>query len=179
MSRLANHTDLVADLRCPVLIGRGAETDALRTALDAAAGGSGGVTFLVGEAGIGKSRLAAELAAEARARGAVVLAGRAVPASSASPYRPLTEALLQALRSGSYPAADALASWQAALRAIIPALDGAEGQEGEKGPGGGAGDYAPAVRGEAVLQVLRRLAGPGVPGSVSYTHLTLPTILRV
>ena len=160
MSGLANHTDLVADLRCPVLIGRGAETDALRTALDVAAGGSGGVTFLVGEAGIGKSRLAAELAAEARARGAVVLAGRAVPASSASPYRPLTEALLQALRSGSYPAADALAPWRAALRAIVPALDGAEGQEGGKGPGGRAGDYAPAVRGEAVLQVLRRLAGP-------------------
>ena len=132
----AKHTDLVADLRCPVVIGRGAETDVLRTALGAAEGGLGSAVFLVGEAGIGKSRLAAELAAEARARGAVVLAGRAVPAGSASPYRPLTEALLQALRSAPYPADDALAPWRAALRAIIPPLDGAEEQDDGKVAGG-------------------------------------------
>jgi DNA-binding CsgD family transcriptional regulator len=157
-SGVSKHTDLVADLRCPVVIGRGAETDALRTAFGAAVGGSGGVMFLVGEAGIGKSRLAAELAAAARARGAAVLAGRAVPAGSASPYRPLTEALLQALRSGGYPADDALAPWRAALRAIIPALDGAEGQGDGRGPDGYC---SPAVRGEAVLQLLRLLAGQG------------------
>ncbi|MFY9774786.1 MAG: ATP-binding protein, partial [Trebonia sp.] len=58
----------MADLRCPVVIGRGAEIDALRTALAAAGGGIGGVVFLTGEAGIGKSRLASELAAAARAR---------------------------------------------------------------------------------------------------------------
>jgi DNA-binding CsgD family transcriptional regulator/tetratricopeptide (TPR) repeat protein len=154
----AKHTDLVADLRCPVVIGRGAETDVLRTALGAAEGGLGSAVFLVGEAGIGKSRLAAELAAKARARGAVVLAGRSVPAGSASPYRPLTEALLQGLRSAPYPADDALAPWRAALRAIIPALDGAEEQDDGKVAGG---DYSPAVRGEAVLQLLRRLARPG------------------
>jgi DNA-binding CsgD family transcriptional regulator len=155
----AKHTDLVADLRCPVVIGRGAETDALLTALGTAEGGSGSVMFLVGEAGIGKSRLAAELAAEARARGAAVLTGRAVPAGGASPYRPLTEALLQALRSGPYPADDALAPWRAALRVIVPALDSAETQDDGKVVSGG--DYSPAVRGEAVLQLLRRLAGPG------------------
>jgi len=139
-----------------VVIGRGAETGALRTALRAAAGGSGGVMFLTGEAGIGKSRLAAELAAEARARGAVVLAGRAVPAGGASPYRPLTEALLQALRSGADRVGEVLAPWRAPLRAIVPSLDGAEGQDGGKDLGG----YSPAVRGEAVLRLLRRLAGP-------------------
>src|SRR5205085_7984686 len=31
--RAAEHTDLVADLLCPVVIGRGAESDALRSAL--------------------------------------------------------------------------------------------------------------------------------------------------
>ena len=139
-----------------MVIGRGAETGALRTALRAAAGGSGGVMFLTGEAGIGKSRLAAELAAEARARGAVVLAGRAVPAGGASPYRPLTEALLQALRSGANRVGEVLAPWRAPLRAIVPSLDGAEGQDGGKD----LGDYSPAVRGEAVLRLLRRLAGP-------------------
>jgi DNA-binding CsgD family transcriptional regulator len=156
LSGAAKHTDLVADPRCPVVIGRGAETGALRTALRAAADGSGGVMFLTGEAGIGKSRLAAELAAEARARGAVVLAGRAVPVGGASPYRPLTEALLQALRSGADRVGEVLAPWRAPLRAIVPSLDGAEGQDGGKD----LGDYSPAVRGEAVLRLLRRLAGP-------------------
>ena len=102
----------MADLLCPVVIGRGAETDALRSALTAAGDGAGGVVFLAGEAGIGKSRLAAELAAEARARGVRVLAGRAVPASAASPYRPLTEALLQALRGLPFPADDGLTPWR-------------------------------------------------------------------
>ena len=109
----------MADLLCPVVIGRGAETGALRSALAAAGDGTGGVVFLAGEAGIGKSRLAAELAADARARGARVLTGRAVPASIASPYRPLTEALLQALRGLAFPADDGLAPWRPALRAIL------------------------------------------------------------
>ena len=109
--------------------------------------------FLAGEAGIGKSRLAAELTAEARARGVRVLAGRAVPANAPSPYRPLTEALLQALRGLPFPADDGLTPWRPALRAIVPAIAGSDGE--------GHGDHSPAVRGEAVLQLLRRLAGPG------------------
>src|SRR6185312_9535218 len=39
---------------------------------------------------------------------------------------------------------------------IVPSLDGAEGQDGGKD----LGDYSPAVRGEAVLRLLRRLAAP-------------------
>jgi DNA-binding CsgD family transcriptional regulator/tetratricopeptide (TPR) repeat protein len=143
----------VADLLCPVVIGREAETDALRSALAAAGGGAGGVMFLAGEAGIGKSRLAAELAADARVRGVPVLTGRAVPAGAASPYRPLTEALLQALRARPFPADDGLAPWRPALRAILPAIASAGGD--------GPGDHPPEMRGEAVLQLLRRLAGPG------------------
>ena len=143
----------MADLRCPVVIGRGAETDALRTALAAAAGGIGGIVFLTGEAGIGKSRLASELAAAARACGATVLAGRAVPASASVPYRPLTEALLQGLRERAYPDDPGLTPWLPALRAVIPTIGGSEGD--------GRGDHAAPVRGEAVLQLLRRLAGSG------------------
>ena len=141
----------MADLRCPVVIGRGAETDALRTALAAAGGGCGGVVFLTGEAGIGKSRLASELAAAARARGVTVLTGRAVPGDIASPYRPLTEALLQALRGRPFPADAGLTPWLPALRAMIPPAVPARGVA--------HGDHSPAVRGEAMLQLLRRLAG--------------------
>jgi DNA-binding CsgD family transcriptional regulator/tetratricopeptide (TPR) repeat protein len=147
----AKHNDLVTDLLCPVLIGRDAETARLRSALAAAQDGAGGVMFLSGEAGIGKSRLASELAAEARARGATVLAGRAVPTGASIPYRPLTEALLQALRERVFPDDPGLTPWLPALRAVVPTIGRSEGD--------GRGDHAAPVRGEAVLQLLRRFAG--------------------
>jgi DNA-binding CsgD family transcriptional regulator len=139
------------DLLCPVLIGRDAETARLRSALAAAQGGAGGVMFLTGEAGIGKSRLARELAAEARASGTTVLEGRAVPAGGSIPYRPLTEALQQALRDHAFPDDAGLGPWLPALRAVIPTIGGSEAH--------GHGEHAAPVRGEAVLQLLRRLAG--------------------
>jgi hypothetical protein len=141
----------VTDLLCPVLIGRDAETARLRSALAAARDGAGAVMFLTGEAGIGKSRLASELAAEARACGAAVLAGRAVPAGASIPYRPVTEALLQALRERVFPDDPGLTPWLPALRAVVPTIGGPEGD--------GRGDHAAPVRGEAVLQLLRRFAG--------------------
>ncbi|UCE28898.1 MAG: tetratricopeptide repeat protein [Candidatus Bathyarchaeota archaeon] len=58
------------------LINRKEEMQALREAVDRAAGGQGGVIFLHGEAGIGKTRLARELGAYARSRGMQVLSGR-------------------------------------------------------------------------------------------------------
>ena len=61
----------------------------------AAMSGEGRVVCVTGEAGIGKSRLAREVVALARSRGAVPAVGRAVPTGAATPYRPLTEALLQ------------------------------------------------------------------------------------
>jgi DNA-binding CsgD family transcriptional regulator len=141
----------VAELVCPVLIGRDGETSRLRSALAAACGGAGRVVFLTGEAGIGKSRLARELAAEARARGATVLAGRAVPTSASIPYRPLTEALLLALRKRAFPDDPSLTPWLPALQAMIPTIADPRGD--------GHGNYSAPVRGEAVLQLLRRLGG--------------------
>ena len=141
----------MADLLCPVLIGRDAESGRLRSALGAAQSGMGKMVFLTGEAGIGKSRLTSELAAEAQARGATVLAGRAVPASGSIPYRPLTEALQQALRERAFPDDPSLAPWLPALRAVIPTIAGPRGDP--------YSEYTPPVRGEAVLQLLRRFAG--------------------
>jgi DNA-binding CsgD family transcriptional regulator len=138
-----------------VVVGREAETGALQAALANARGGAGGLVFLTGEPGIGKSRLALEVANQARADAATVVAGRAVPASASTPYRPLTEALLQALRDRRFPDDTKLAPWLPALRAIIPtAIIPTAGADGH-------GDHSPAVRGEAVLRLLRRLAQPG------------------
>jgi adenylate cyclase len=58
------------------LINRAEEMQVLREATDRAASGQGGVVFLYGEAGIGKTRLARELGAYARSRGMQVLSGR-------------------------------------------------------------------------------------------------------
>ena len=58
------------------LIDRVEEMQILREAADNAVNGQGGVTFLHGEAGIGKTRLARELGAYARSRGMQVLIGR-------------------------------------------------------------------------------------------------------
>jgi tetratricopeptide (TPR) repeat protein len=58
------------------LIDRVEELGLLREAIDKAVSGEGGVFFLCGEAGIGKTRLARELGAYARLRGMRVLYGR-------------------------------------------------------------------------------------------------------
>jgi predicted ATPase len=57
-------------------VGRHAELHALRAELDAALSGEGRLVVLLGEPGIGKTRVALALAAEARERGAAVAWGR-------------------------------------------------------------------------------------------------------
>lgn len=75
------------------LLGRDRELAELRRAVDAAEAGSGALVLLAGEPGIGKTRLADELAAEATARGARVTWGRAWEAGGAPAYWPWIEAL--------------------------------------------------------------------------------------
>ncbi|MBI5106864.1 MAG: AAA family ATPase, partial [Solirubrobacterales bacterium] len=80
------------------LVGRAEELRRLELALDAAAAGRGTAALVAGPAGIGKTRLAAELAERARARGATVLTGRCMDlVGAALPYAPLVDAL-RALR---------------------------------------------------------------------------------
>ncbi|MBX7099356.1 MAG: AAA family ATPase, partial [Myxococcaceae bacterium] len=75
------------------LIGRGRELQALERALEAALQGQGSSVLLVGEPGIGKSRLADELSTRARAAGAAVAWGRAWESGGAPPLWPWREAL--------------------------------------------------------------------------------------
>ena len=64
----------------------------LRRAWAEALTGTGRMVLLAGEPGVGKTRLAAELAGEVDARGAAVLVG-GCPVGGAEPYQPLAEAL--------------------------------------------------------------------------------------
>ena len=69
-------------------VGREREIRELRAGLDAALAGHGRLAMLAGDAGIGKTRLAAELATYASLRGAQVLWGRCHEGSGAPAYWP-------------------------------------------------------------------------------------------
>ncbi|MFG2073852.1 ATP-binding protein [Nonomuraea maritima] len=79
-----------------LLVGRSVELAGLSRVLQSAAGGVAGVALVGGDAGIGKSRLAAELVAEARERGFNVLVGQCAELGDALPYLPLADALRSA-----------------------------------------------------------------------------------
>ncbi|MCO1654454.1 helix-turn-helix transcriptional regulator [Pseudonocardia humida] len=81
-----------------ILVGRDRERARLGAALAEAAAGRMAAVFVTGEAGVGKSRLVAELVAQARAGGAVVLAGAASGVAGSPPFRPVLSGL-RALRS--------------------------------------------------------------------------------
>jgi DNA-binding SARP family transcriptional activator len=74
-------------------VGRQRELGILLRALDDALAGRGRLVLVGGEPGIGKSRLAEELAAMAGERGAQVAWGRCWEEGGAPPYRPWVEAL--------------------------------------------------------------------------------------
>src|SRR5215204_2438904 len=78
---------------CPVLIRRDDELGVLEDALLAARRGESRFVALAGEAGIGKTRLARELASEARELGCTVLAGACSDAELTLPYLPFVEAI--------------------------------------------------------------------------------------
>lgn len=103
------------------LVGRDAELARLEDALDAAIAGSGSVLYLVGEAGIGKSRLARAVATRARRKGIPVLSGRAVQGPTPAAYRPLAEALSSAVRAGTGPDATRVGPFRSTLARLIPA----------------------------------------------------------
>jgi DNA-binding SARP family transcriptional activator len=76
------------------IVGRTGEIERLERAFDAAAAGRGATALIAGPAGIGKTRLARELADRARRAGATVLTGRSIDLVGASlPYLPLIDAL--------------------------------------------------------------------------------------
>ncbi|MEV8508504.1 AAA family ATPase [Actinoplanes sp. NPDC051475] len=131
------------------MIGRDAEwrtaTDALRCAGDGAQ-----VIEVVGEPGIGKTRLLAELAAYARERKLVTLTGRATEFESEIPFAVLTEALDDHVRRHGESLRARLADDD--VRRLGEILDGLRNgpAPGPASPGGAAERYR-------TLRALRRL----------------------
>ncbi|MFP5362470.1 MAG: ATP-binding protein [Thermoleophilia bacterium] len=100
------------------LVGRDTEVRRLCAALDRARAGHGGLILLSGEAGVGKTRLAAEVAA--RAGDALLLTGAASHTGGA-PYAPVVAALRTRLRAdpGALAGCGPLASH---LALVLPEL---------------------------------------------------------
>ncbi|MDN5859221.1 MAG: AAA family ATPase [Pseudonocardia sp.] len=134
---------------CPVLVGRTDEWADLVAALDAARSGRGSLACVLGEAGIGKSRLAADLCALARDRGQAVLWGRAVDTGTPVTFRPLFEALSGYFRRDGDTARPELAGTRATLAQLVPEWR----RDGEQ-------PYraSPMELGEALLRLLSSIA---------------------
>jgi DNA-binding CsgD family transcriptional regulator len=153
------------------VVGRDRELGALRSALAAATERRGSVGFLVGEAGIGKSRLAQLTAADAERGGMAVLRGRAVRTATPVAYRPLAEALCSAVRVGGVPDAPALRPFRATLGRLIPEWH-VDGQ--------GRVEDSVVPLAEAVLRFLREMAdGRGCLVVLEDLHWADPETLTI
>ncbi len=101
-------------------VGRAGEASTLQQAWRRAAGGVRGLVVLAGEAGIGKTRLAAELAGHGHAGGATVLYGR-FDAEAPAPYQPVVAMLREWAGGASLaPLAERLGSRAAELGVLLP-----------------------------------------------------------
>ena len=136
------------------LVSREPELAALRSALDRARAGRASVVLVAGDAGVGKSRLVAEVAAEARADGVLVLIGHCVELGEGElPYAPVAGAM-RAL-AAQLPAGDldtVLGTARGEVARLVPGL-----AEGDAAPVA-AGRFATARLFELLLGVLGRAA---------------------
>ncbi|WP_253853741.1 helix-turn-helix transcriptional regulator [Prauserella alba] len=149
------------------LIGRDAELSLLRAAFDRACEGDAGAVLVAGDAGVGKTRLLAELTDHVTGAGALVLPGRCLDLQSGGlPYLPVVEALGRligddaaepALRSR--PALGRLLSWlsDSAAPVLTPASAPGDDLAGIFGSSA-AGDVGQLQLFEAVLGLLGELA---------------------
>jgi tetratricopeptide (TPR) repeat protein len=105
-------------------VGRAAEVERLHAALDATTTGRGQVMVLLGEAGVGKSRLVAALGREAAGRGALLLVGRSHESERVLPFSPW----IDALRAGGVAADSRLLNdlgraWRVELHRLLPEIE--------------------------------------------------------
>ena len=104
----------------PPLVGRDAELGALAELWERVRAGAGAVAVIGGEGGIGKTRLAAELVARARAGNARAARCSAVDLGGAPPFAPWVELLAGLARELEPPPADS--QWPEELGRLAPSL---------------------------------------------------------
>jgi adenylate cyclase len=150
-------------------VGREAERERLRAALQLARQGRGQVVAVVGEAGIGKSRLCHEFALECERGGVAVHRASGVPYAAAMPFHPVQTLVRRrlCLPEGGSPAelkrlaAGALLLFEAQSVALLPRLLEFLG-EGEALPGGAGASGDRRQLFELLARLLPRGDGPQV-----------------
>jgi serine/threonine protein kinase/class 3 adenylate cyclase/sugar lactone lactonase YvrE len=85
------------------IVARDEEMRQITGVLESVAGGDGQLLLIVGERGVGKTRLAQEASVEARSRGFLVATGRCYESQRALPYYPFLEALSHLLQAAPAP----------------------------------------------------------------------------
>jgi DNA-binding SARP family transcriptional activator len=132
------------------LVGREVELAQLRDALQAGFAGQGRLVALIGEAGIGKSRLTTELAVGAGRKGARIIVGRCYESEQVLPFGPWIDALRAGRLAQDAEMLGKLGpTWRAELSRLLPEI-------GETPPAATASD--PAQLFEAMAQLLERMA---------------------
>ncbi len=101
---------LCVSFRKPALVGREGELQALKYLLDASTMSKGGLVFVAGEAGIGKTRITNELRSYAEGKGVIVLSGRCLYHEGSDPYLPFVDALRSYLAKKSERPFEGIAS---------------------------------------------------------------------
>jgi DNA-binding CsgD family transcriptional regulator/tetratricopeptide (TPR) repeat protein len=148
----------------PTMVGRDRELDRAVDSLVTAGGGAPSHLLITGEAGVGKSRLAAELASAAEGRGMRVLRGACANVGEGGlPYGPLVEAL-RGLAHDLPPAERAalVGPDGAELARLVPAL-APEHAAGQTAPPtttgiGAQPEWAQSRLLEAILGIVHRLS---------------------
>ncbi|HXA59055.1 MAG TPA: AAA family ATPase [Streptosporangiaceae bacterium] len=143
--------DVTERLSSPVFVGRAAEVASLRTALERAVAGKPSAVIVAGEAGVGKTRLVAELSSHARQIGAITLAGGCLDVGDGVlAYAPVVEATRSLARVlDERELEHVLGSSRDELARLVPELGT---------PVVGSDPVAPARLFELLLGVLHRLA---------------------
>jgi DNA-binding SARP family transcriptional activator len=117
------------------LVGRTGELGELLSALDASRSGRGRAVAILGEAGIGKTRLVAELVARTAGLTCAVLVGRAHEPDRILPFGPWVDALRSAHVTEDASLLEELGSaWRAELGRLLPEVRGAEPPPGAPEP---------------------------------------------
>jgi class 3 adenylate cyclase len=164
-------------------IGREAEMTQLRAAVDDALGGHGSLMMLIGEPGIGKTRLSEEIGVYARLRGFQVLLGNCHETEAGLPYLPFIEAMRQytanasdeQLRHELGDGASDVARLVSEIRQRLPDLPEGRSVEGEHERyrlfESVAGFFVNAAREKAILLVLDDLHWADRPTLLLLQHL--------
>ena len=112
-----------------MLVGRRLAVGALRAAVDTAVGGAGGVVLLAGEAGMGKTALAAETVTYAKAREAVAVWGTCWEGDGAPGFWPWIQVVRALARDGGGDGDSAGAAVLAELTGVTEERAGLLGDE--------------------------------------------------